>query len=161
MRRAEGSAGVKLIECISPARDKWRVRWDVQEHEDGSASYMEEEFGHRPTDEEIRATVIGWHNARTDERILSGFVWNGMPVWLSAENQMNYKAAHDLAVQSGGETLPVTFKFGTDDCPVYHVFCKQDDLRDFYTAAMRHIQTALEAGWREKDAFSLEDYRIE
>ena len=40
-----------------------------------------------------------------------------MPVWLSSENQFNYKAAYDLAVQTGGATLPVTFKFGTDEVP--------------------------------------------
>lgn len=45
MRRVEGSAGVSLMECTNPVKDKWRIRWDVQEKENGSASYMEEEFG--------------------------------------------------------------------------------------------------------------------
>ena len=31
---------------------------DVQEKENGSASYMEEEFGHKPTDEEIHTLVM-------------------------------------------------------------------------------------------------------
>ena len=53
MRRVEGSSGVSLMECTNPVKDKWRIRWDVQEKENGSASYMEEEFGHKPTDEEI------------------------------------------------------------------------------------------------------------
>ena len=58
MRRVEGSAGVSLMECTNPVKDKWRIRWDVQEKEDGSASYMEEEFSHKPTDEEIRTLVM-------------------------------------------------------------------------------------------------------
>ena len=70
---------------------------------------MEEEFGHKPTDEEIRTLVMSWYNSQTDAAILSGFAYNGAPVWLSTENQYNYKAAYDLAVQTGGETLPVTF----------------------------------------------------
>ena len=49
------------------------------------------------------------------------------PVWLSTENQYNYKAAYDLAVQTGGETLPVTFKFGSDEQPEYHTFEKLDE----------------------------------
>ena len=110
MRRVEGSAGVSLMECTNPVKDKWRIRWDVQEKENGSASYMEEEFGHKPTDEEIRTLVMSWYNSQTDAAILSGFAYNGAPVWLSTENQYNYKAAYDLAVQTGGETLPVTFK---------------------------------------------------
>lgn len=96
MRRVEGSAGVSLMECTNPVKDKWRIRWDVQEKENGSASYMEEEFGHKPTDEEIRTLVMSWYNSQTDAAILSGFAYNGAPVWLSTENQYNYKAAYDL-----------------------------------------------------------------
>ena len=45
MKRVEGSAGVSLLECVNPVKNKWRVRWDVQPSEqEGNASYMEEEF---------------------------------------------------------------------------------------------------------------------
>lgn len=161
MQRTEGTAGVKLIECVSPARNKWRVRWDVQEHEDGSADYMEAEFAHKPTDEEIKAAVIGWYNQQTDQTILSGFEYEGDHVWLSSENQFNYKAAYDLAVQSNGTTLPVKFKFGTDEQPKYRVFERLEELADFYTKSMRFIQDTLDAGWQKKDAFNPEDYRNE
>ena len=30
MKRVEGTSGIKLIECVSPARNRWRIRWDVQ-----------------------------------------------------------------------------------------------------------------------------------
>ena len=158
MRRIEGSAGVKLIECTHPAKNRWHIRWDVQENEDGSATYMEEEFNHRPTEDEIKKTVVDWINAQTDEAILSGFEWNGMPVWLSSENQFNYKAAYDLAVQTDGATLPVTFKFGNEE-PCYHTFDTVEELTDFYTKAMLHIQHTLADGWKKKDAFNVEQYR--
>ena len=61
MRRVTGNKGVLPIECVNPKKDKWRIRWDVQEHEDDSADYMEEEFDHKPTDEEIKAIVINIH----------------------------------------------------------------------------------------------------
>lgn len=158
MRRIEGSAGVKLIECTNPVKNKWRVRWDVQEKEDGLANYMEKEFIGKPSTDVIKATVTEWVNSQVDETILSGFVWNEMNVWLSSENQFNYKAAYDLAVQSSGATLPVTFKFGTDEQPVYHSFSDLDELTDFYTSAMQHIQNALAEGWRSKDSFNPELY---
>ena len=161
MQRTEGTAGVKLIECVSPARNKWRVRWDVQEKEGGLADYMEAEFDHKPTNEEIMAAVIGWYNQQTDQAILSGFEYEGSMVWLSAENQFNYKAAYDLAVQTDGATLPVKFKFGTDEQPVYRVFDNLTDFTDFYMKAMQHIQDTLDAGWQKKDAFSLEQYQVE
>ena len=161
MQRIEGTAGVKLIECVSPARNKWRIRWDVQEHDDGSADYMETEFGYKPTLDEIKATVIGWYNKQTDDAILSGFEYEGNLVWLSSENQFNYKAAYDLAVQTDGATLPVKFKFGTDEQPVYRIFDNMADLTEFYTSAMRFIQNTLDAGWQRKDTFRLELYQME
>lgn len=160
MRKVEGNAGVRLLECTSPAKNKWRVRWDVQESENGAASYMEEEFSHKPTDDEIRSTVMAWYNGQTDAAILSGFSYGDTPVWLSSENQFNYKSAYDLAVQTSGATLPVTFKFGTDTEPVYHTFDTLEELADFYTAAMKHIQSALAEGWKKKDAFNLDLYRV-
>ena len=81
MKRVEGSAGVSLLECTNPVKGKWRIRWDVQKKEDDSASYMEEEFNHKPTDEEIRSTVTAWYNRETDKAILSGFIYDsGMAV---------------------------------------------------------------------------------
>ena len=152
MRRVEGSSGVSLMECTNPVKDKWRIRWDVQEKENGSASYM---------DEEIHTLVMSWYNSQTDAAILSGFAYNGAHVWLSVENQYNYKAAYDLAVQTGGETLPVTFKFGSDEQPEYHTFTQLEELKDFYTKAVGFIQTVLAEGWEKKDKFNLELYRIE
>lgn len=161
MRRVEGNTGVALLECTNPIKDKWRVRWDVQPGENGNASYMEEEFTHKPTDEEIRSTVMTWYNEQTDTAILSGFEWHGMKVWLSTENQFNYKSAYDLAVQTGGSTLPVTFKFGTDTEPHYHTFETLEELTDFYTKEVKHIQDTLTNGWKKKDAFKLVKYQME
>lgn len=161
MQRIEGTAGVRLLECTNPVKNKWRVRWDVQAREDGSATYMEQEFKCRPSDDEIRSTVISWYNKETDTAILSGFVYEGVPVWLSSENQFNYKAAYDLAVQTAGATLPVTFKLGTDTEPVYREFTTLEELTDFYTKAMQHIQNTLADGWKKKDVFDLSQYAVD
>ena len=162
MKRVEGTADVKLIECVSPAKNKWRVRWDIQEHEDGSADYMEAEFlNGRPSDEVAKALIMDWYNQKVDETILKGFSYEGVQVWLSRENQFNYKAAYDLAVQTNGATLPVVFKFGTDETPVYREFSALDELADFYTKAMLHIQKTLADGWKKKDTFSLNKYQVE
>lgn len=160
MKQVEGSAGVALLECTNPVKNKWRVRWDVKTNEDGSASYMEEELDHKPNAEEVRSLVSEWYNAETDERILSGFEYEGQPVWLSSENQFNYKAAYDLAVQTDGQNLPVIFKFGTDDSPSYRTFETVDELQDFYMKVMKHIQNALLEGWKKKDALDLALYDV-
>ena len=139
-----------LLECTNPVLGKWRVRWGVEAKEDGSATYMEEELDHRPDADEIRSLVSEWYNSRTDERILSGFEYDGQPVWLSSENQFNYKAAYDLAVQTNGKNLPVTFK----------TFDTVADLQDFYVKAMKHIQNALSEGWMKKGALDLALYEV-
>lgn len=152
MTNAEGGIGVRMIECVNPKKGIWRIRWNVQKksNSEDMVTFVEEDFDYRPTIGEIRTMITDWHNAQTAERIRSGFMWRGMPVWLSQENQLNYKAAYDLAVQTDGATLPVMFKFGTEQ-PVYHTFDNLADLTDFYTSAVRHVQDTLETGWREKN----------
>ena len=115
---------------------------------------------------DVKAAIIADINARTDEKILSGFVWTpegsetAIPVWLSTENQFNFKSAYDLAVQKQGATLPVTFKMGeTDDgTPMYHTFSEMSDADDFYLKAVAYINQCLAAGWQEKDGIDWAPY---
>lgn len=113
----------------------------------------------------VKDAIIGDINARTDEKILSGLVWESqtgekIPVWLSTENQFNFKSAYDLAVQTNGATLPVTFKMGETDngTPVYHTFETMEESIDFYTNAVDFIHQALEDGWHEKDGIDWAPY---
>lgn len=113
-----------------------------------------------PTIEQIKEVIKGEINEQTDKKILSGFVWNDIPVWLSEENQMNFKAAYDLAFQSGGATLPVTFKLGEDGQgePIYYEFTNMNDFSDFYMKAVAYIQQCLSDGWAEKDSIDWSVY---
>lgn len=146
-----GCAGVAPIECVSPRKNKWKIRWNITEKDDGSAEWLEKDFGHKPTATEIRNTIIQYQNNQVDAKILSGYRWHDMPVWLSTENQFNYKASFDVAVQSNGANLPVRFKFGTEDDPVYHDFTTVEELTDFYYGAMAFINATLQEGWTAKD----------
>ena len=158
MKRVEGYSDIKLLECTNPVKNKWRLRWDVTSKEDGESSYMEEELDHKPDDEEIRSIISQWYNSETDKKILSGLEYEGHTVWLSSENQFNYKAAYDLAVQTNGQNLPVTFKFGVEDAPYYRTFDTLADLQDFYMNVMKHIQDALSEGWKKKDVLNVNLY---
>lgn len=111
-------------------------------------------YDHLPTVSELRADIEGLVNGITDYNILTGMVWNGKPVYLSQENQMNFKAAYDLAKQSDGALLPVKFKLGEDEDgkPVYHTFTKVEPMSDFIIKCFTHINTATNEGWAEKDA---------
>lgn len=158
MNETTGSKGVAHIECVSPKRNRWKIRWNIKEMADGSATYMEEDFDHRPTMTEIRDVILGWYNSKIEQAIRTGFVWNDMKVWLSNENQFNYKTAYDAAIMSDGATLPVIFKFGTDEEPIYHEFTTIEDLSDFYYKAVAYVKSVLEQGWREKDSLDFSIY---
>ena len=158
--KVNGCIGVLPIECVNPRKNKWKVRWNITEKEDGSSDWYEQDYDHKPTLEEIRDTIVKFHNGQVDAKILSGFSWKDMPVWLSSENQFNYKASFDLAVQTNGKNLPVRFKFGTDKDPKYYDFKTIDELSDFYTSAIKFINDTLQEGWAEKDSVDFSVYSI-
>lgn len=115
-------------------------------------------FTRRPSFGQLKNFILSEINKRTDEKILSGFEWNGMSVWLSSENQFNYKAAFDLAVQTNGANLPTVFKFGNSEEPIYHKFDTLEELSDFYMKAMTYINEQLAIGWAKKDAIDWSVY---
>lgn len=113
MDRIQGHKDVKVLECTNPVKGLWRMRWDIIVAEDSnSATYMEEQFDHKPTKAEVKALIHQYYNDKTEENITSGLRFEGSVVWLSTENQANYKAAYDLAVQTQGESLPYKVKLG-------------------------------------------------
>ena len=118
----------------------------------------------------VKKAVLGDINARTDEKIISGFVWTPsveegetatpISVWLSEENQRNFSEAQRVAVLTQGQSLPVTFKLGEDNegAPVYHTFESVEELNGFYLAGVAYIQQCLADGWAEKDAIDWSIY---
>lgn len=115
------------------------------------ATWTEHYFLGKPSLGQIKNFILDAINKEIDQKILSGFIWKDMPVWLSSENQFNYKAAYDLAVMSQGLSLPVMFKFGTTDKPVYYTFDTLEDISNFYFSAMNYINITLAEGWGKKD----------
>ena len=120
-------------------------------------SALVEAFHEKATESAVRSRLAKYYDSITDWKILSGFEWRGMKVWLSMENQFNYKAAYDLAVQTGGASLPVTFKFG-DTVPVYYTFETLEEISDFYTSALSYVNNTLAEGWARKDSLDWSEY---
>lgn len=160
--RSSSTKNPQLVECTNPSKNIWVVRWDVKQRTDENErivyEYEEQRFEHIPSENEVREAINAYCNKITDQKILEGFRWNDTPVWLSSENQFNYKATYDLAVQTGGKTLPVTFKLGTDEVPSYVTFNTVEELGAFYTAALAYIQECYTDGWGIKDTFDYSDY---
>lgn len=160
MKRVQGNPNVALLECTNPVRNRWRVRWDVITDEEGNTSFMEEELTHRPSGDEIKSIISGWISENTREKIISGFQYEGVPVWLSQENQANYQRTY-LKATLCQDTLPVTFKFGTDDEPVYRSFESLAELEAFFRAFSDFISQTQQEGWDARDSIDLGLYGVD
>lgn len=123
------------------------------------AIWQEYTFDHIPTLSEIKNVIINYYNEKINEEILCGFKWRGMKVWLSSENQFNYKVAYDLAIQTNGLTLPMIFKFGDNENVIYYEFKNIEDLKDFFISTTNYIQNTLKKGWEKKDNINWDIYK--
>lgn len=158
----------KYIPLSKLASGRWKIHFGFEPYyevdEEGNktetqlGTWTETLVPFKPSLEQLKKLILDAINKEVDEKILSGFVWKDMPVWLSTENQFNYKAAYDLAVMSSGQSLPVMFKFGTTENPVYYHFSTLEDISDFYVSAMTYINTTLAEGWQKKDAIDWSVY---
>lgn len=110
--------------------------------------------------EAIKDTICSIINKEVSNSICNSFMWKGHKVYLSTENQMNYKNAFDVAVNTDGENLPVTFKFSMLGKTVYYTFDTIDELKKFYVDMNSHITRCLENGWKAKDSINVDDYII-
>lgn len=115
----------------------------------------------KPSFDKAKDAILNDINERTDMKILNGMVWEEQKIWLSSENQFNFKAAYDLAVQTQGQSLPVTFKIGEDDeeNPIYHEFDDMNEFTNFYVSAISHVNTCLNEGWQKKDSIDFDAYK--
>lgn len=136
---------------------RYIVSYDYHVNDDNvNATWFEVDINKRQKNiidfKDVKNAILADIDSQTDEAILTGYTWNDMQVWLSLENQFNYKAAFDLAVQTSGAELPVKFKFGTPDEPIYYTFTKLSELQNFYVGAKTFINQTLDAGWQRKDS---------
>lgn len=140
------------------------ISYGKEQVDESNATWHELYFYHKrdgiPDLQRIKDAITEDINERTRQRILSTLVWNGKPVWLSTENQMDWKAAFDRALQTEGANLPVKFKLGEadDDSPVYHTFTSVNAFTDFTDTWQRHIQQCLADGWAMKDGMDWSVY---
>lgn len=161
IRKLQGNSGVKPLECLNPRLNKWAIRWGFKtlDEENGLVEFMEDILiGHKPTLSEIKSLVIEAYNEEIRQKILQGFNYSGNLVWLSTENQNNYKMVFDVAFQTKGSNLPVQFKLGTDENPRYIQFNTLDELQAFHMAWTTFITSTLKDGWERKDKIDWDRY---
>lgn len=133
------------------------IRWDYTEFSEEEespiiATWTYEKFSNLPSLEYVKTMINDYYNKQINDNIVSGFEWNGHKIWLSIENQTNYKNALDLAIQTNGENLPISFRFGESNDPDYYQFNTIEELKSFWIACNQHIQKCIVDGWNIKDS---------
>ena len=139
-------------EEINPLTGETRIRFDFETRGlNKTCKYVD--FDHAPSDKEIVDLITDYYNDLCDDDILWGMRYDGLIVNLSMENEFNFKTAFDIAVQTGGKSLPITFKFWKDELtPAYIEFRTIAALTDFYMAALNFVTSTLQKWWSKKDA---------
>ena len=90
----------------------------------------------------VKTAILNDINSRVKTAIISGFVWNEKPVWLSEENQLNFSQA----------VVPATLKIGEqqDGTPIYETFDTKTTLKAFNDACSLWRQQCLSEGYSER-----------
>jgi len=127
--------------------------------------------------DDIKSAILADIDSRTDSTILNGYQWTilhgdtdkpeeerhvseTVSVWLSMENQENFKEAHRLASADASKVIPIKFKISEDEDKkaVYETFESFGELDAFYLGAFSFIKQSIDAGWAEKDSIDWKPY---
>ena len=106
-------------------------------------------FDHKPTVDELRSVIEAHVNTLTQERILTGYKWNGKTVWLSNENQQNY--TNDFLTKNLPAKVRV-YDNETDTVGEVVSIESEEELDVFYQGMVRHVRECVENGWSVKDS---------
>lgn len=152
----------RVDRLIQVGKRRWLLYFGL--FEDGNGKYIfQQYFSMKPSLEEVKKIVIDTINEETHSKIMSGFKWKGNLVWLSEANQLNY--SRDFAVayyceRKGEDYALPTYKFGTDDKPVYYLFETFEEFMQFSKSWSQHIADAVSEGWNEKNNINWSCYDV-
>lgn len=178
-------------ECYVPIREdesRTIISYDYVAEEDGVNATWYEIYVYKVEKQtigyqEVCDAIIEDINARVSEKILTGYQWKVLHgedeglvvnVWLSTENQANYKAKHDTALQYPQLTeFPMQYKIGEYEeqkeseegekterkkRPVYEYFANIQELAQFYLGGVAFIESCYKEGWAKKDSMDFTPY---
>lgn len=160
--REEGSRIVVSYD-LTQLEDKKHYEWlEVYLYKRQNSSML--------TLEAVKKAILSDIDADTDANILSGYQWTVLhgddegkvaSVWLSKENQMNYKAKHDAARDYPDlVTFPMKYKIAEteESVDVYEEFQDINELAQFFIGAISHIESCVNAGWARKKSIDWTPY---
>lgn len=152
----------QLFECFNKVKNTYIVRFDETKTDNG---YKYQHFFVSGTDdiEVIKSTINNYYNELCSDEILKGFKLDSDIVWLSSENQINYKIYYDFALfnhQNDLEFQPIKIKIGDETESKYHTFQSFEEYQKFVFDYAEHIQNTISKYWELKDSIDWKLYTI-
>lgn len=143
---------------------KYYIRYNCKLEDDGSISCRSMLVPYKPTVLDVRGYIEKDINTECKNKITCehfvDIMGTNFVVWLNAENQANYKAACDLAVQTNGENLPYTIRVGYSNDVKYVTFNTVEEILEFWKGCTEHIQNCLKKCWEMKDSIDYSVYDL-
>lgn len=108
----------------------------------------------------LRTRILSEVDNKTNEFIMYGFIYNGLKVRLTIEDQINFEGEFNLIkdfISTGKPEavfFPLRYKVWTneDGSPVFMILANLEELRDFLFKGKMYIRDCLAAGWVIKNA---------
>ena len=138
--------------------NKYIVSWGLTNIGGINYKWNYEIFDKKPSINTIKKTINNYINSQTRYCIENKFRWNDMSIYLSIENQIDYKLLFDTTTLLEGSNLPAKVKFKINGESIYYNFETIEDMKDFIIAMNNHIRACLEVGNKAKEEINYDDY---
>ena len=148
----------KYIKCTNHISNKWIISFDIVKYDEETYTYKQFKFSHKPTIEEVKEVITQYYNEKANNEIINGFKWNDMNIWLSLENQINYKAIYDLININENLVFPLHLKFHKNGEDIIYTFETKDEYLDFYSNQIIYVKDILQTYWDVKSNIDYNNY---
>jgi len=152
------------FKTINYVNNKYIVSWGLEKvnnnPEDDTYKWYYFILTHKPSIVEIKDTINAYINELVKKSITENFIWSGMKIKLSIENQIDYKLLFDITMLQNGENLPEKLKFKSNGETIYYEIDNIDEFKDFIIQMNNHIRNCVKIGYDMKESIHYEEYVI-
>ena len=139
---------------------KYIVSWGLRNVGGENYQWNYKLFNSKPSLNVIKETINSAINEKTKSYIMNNFRWNGMSIYLSIENQIDYTLLFNTTLLMDGSNLPEQIKFKVNGENIYYSFETIDDMKDFIIAMNNHIRTYIANGNKAKEEINYDEYQL-
>lgn len=152
------------FKAINYVNNKYIVNWGLSKvnnnPDDDTYKWYYFILTHKPSIVEIKDTINTYINEQIKKAITENFIWNGMKIKLSLENQIDYKLLFDTTMIQNGTNLPEKLKFKSNGETIYYEIDNIDEFKDFIIQMNNHIRNCVKIGYDMKESIHYEEYVI-